>query len=357
MRMKAAVFRKVLGIEDIEIDQPQARGAVLRMVATGVCHSDLYVVDGLRRFPLDRPSVMWHEGAGIIEAMGEKVRAVVGACLTVSVVDLFSALALALALLLVAAGDAAWAWGREGNRIVADIAERYLAPEAARQVQELLALENKASLVEVADWAEEIRRERRETARWHFVNIPIHPPAGTPAGYDAARDCPHDECLVAATERFIAVLADAGAPAPARLEALKFVVHFVGNLHQPLDCANNDDRGGNDVRIYFANQHMTLHDLWDWGLLASAVGGREHAYADRLAAAIDAKDVAQWQQSGAAQWANESFRLARALIYGEMKPEARTLEIFQGSEYMPVIDAQLEKAGVRLAGLLNRALR
>ncbi|HEV2549926.1 MAG TPA: S1/P1 nuclease [Stellaceae bacterium] len=265
--------------------------------------------------------------------------------------------ALALVLLVVVAGGEARAWGREGHRIVADIAERYLAPETARQVQGLLALENKAGLIDVADWAEEIRRERRETARWHYVNIPIHPPPGTTAGYDAARDCAEGQCLVAATERFIAVLADASAPAPARLEALKFVVHFVGNLHQPLDCADNDDRGGNDVHIYFANQHMTLHGLWDWGLLAPAVNGRERAYADRLAAAIDAKDVPLWQRSAAADWANESFRLARALIYGEMKPEGRTLAIFQGSEYLPVIDAQLEKAGVRLAGVLNRALR
>jgi hypothetical protein len=277
-------------------------------------------------------------------------------CLAVSVVDLFCALAMTL-VLLVAAGGEARAWGREGHRIVADIAERYLAPEATRQAQALLALESKTSLVEVADWAEEIRRERRETARWHYVNIPVRPPAGTPAGYDAARDCAEGQCLVAATERFIAVLADASAPPPARLEALKFIVHFVGNLHQPLDCANNDDRGGNDVHIYFSNQHMSLHGLWDWGLLAPAVNGGEHAYADRLAAAIDAKDVARWQQSGAADWANESFRLARALIYGEMKPEARTLAIFQGSEYLPVINEQLEKAGVRLAGVLNGALR
>src|SRR5262249_52279344 len=162
-------------------------------------------------------------------------------------------------------------------------------------------------------------RARGEAGRRLSATTPARPPAGPPAGYDAARDCAEGQCGVSATERFIAVLADAAAPAPARLEALKFVVHFVGNLHQPLDCANNDDRGGNDVRVYFANQHMTLHGLWDWGLLAPAVNGREHAYADGLAAAIEAKDVAAWQRSAAADWANESFRIARALIYGEMK--------------------------------------
>src|SRR5262245_14511939 len=104
------------------------------------------------------------------EAMRKRILARIRApffpshCLTVSVVDLFSRRLVALVLLIVTAtaGTEARAWGREGHRIVADIAERYLAPEAARQVQALLALENKTSLVEVADWAEEIRRERRE---------------------------------------------------------------------------------------------------------------------------------------------------------------------------------------------------
>ncbi|HEV2549927.1 MAG TPA: Zn-dependent alcohol dehydrogenase [Stellaceae bacterium] len=79
MRMKAAIFRKVhepLAIEEVEIDRPRAREVLVRTVATGVCHSDLHVVDGLGRFPLDRPYVMGHEGAGVVEAVGEEVRAV-----------------------------------------------------------------------------------------------------------------------------------------------------------------------------------------------------------------------------------------------------------------------------------------
>ena len=79
MRMKAAVFRKVhepLGIEEVEVDRPRPREVLVRTVATGVCHSDLHVVDGLGRFPLDRPYVMGHEGAGVVEAVGDEVRAV-----------------------------------------------------------------------------------------------------------------------------------------------------------------------------------------------------------------------------------------------------------------------------------------
>ena len=129
----------------------------------------------------------------------------------------------------------ALAWGYEGHRIVAEIAEQYLEPETPRQVRELLALENTTTLAEVSTWADDMRDVRRETARWPYVNIPIHPPAGTPARYDADRGCPRGDCVVAAIDRFAAVLRDRDAEPRDRLEALKFVVHLVADLqaHRP----------------------------------------------------------------------------------------------------------------------------
>jgi|SRR6516162_3845041 len=93
---------------------------------------------------------------------------------------------------------------------------------------------------------------------WHYVNIPIHPPAGVLAAYDGARDCRGGDCVVAAVERFAAVLSDSSAPARQRLEALKFVVHFVADLHQPLHASNNDDRGGNGVAVVLAGRRASL---------------------------------------------------------------------------------------------------
>jgi hypothetical protein len=122
-------------------------------------------------------------------------------------------LAARLGLLIVLGLPApALAWGSEGHRIVAEIAEQYLEPATARQVRELLAIENTTTLAQVSTWADEIRPQRRETARWHFVDIPIHPPAGTPSAYDAERDCSRGDCVVAAIERFEAVLRDRSAP-------------------------------------------------------------------------------------------------------------------------------------------------
>jgi nuclease S1 len=90
----------------------------------------------------------------------------------------------------------ACAWGRAGHRIIAEIAEQYLEPEPARHMREILALQNATTLADVANWADDIRRQRPETALWHFVNIPVHPPAGETDEYSPVRDCPLDNCIV-----------------------------------------------------------------------------------------------------------------------------------------------------------------
>jgi hypothetical protein len=262
----------------------------------------------------------------------------------------------AFALTLAVCGNA-FAWGYEGHRIIAEIAEQYLQPETVRQVRDLLALDNTTTLAAVSNWADEIRGQRRETARWHYVNIPIHPPAGVPAVCDGERDCPRGDCVVAAIERFTAVLSDRSTPSRERLEALKFVVHFVADLHQPLHASNNDDRGGNGVAVVLAGRSMSLHAMWDWGILEPAVQGDERGYAMRLNHEITAEEAADWQRGTLIDWANESYRIARDRIYSEMRPSTVSLEFADGSAFLPIVNQQLEKAGVRLAAVLNQALR
>jgi hypothetical protein len=264
-------------------------------------------------------------------------------------------LALALLLVLGLTGPAL-AWGSEGHRIVAEIAEQYLEPATARQVRELLAIENATTLAQVSTWADEIRPQRRETAPWHFVDIPIHTPPGTPAAYDAARDCPRGDCVVVAIDRFSAVLQDRSAPPRERLEALKFVVHFVADVHQPLHSADDGNKGGNAIHVTFLGHRTNLHAVWDTGILAPAVAGDERAYALELARSITPAGLARWQGGAPADWANESYEIARRLIYGEWPHEPGPLPASYERMALPVVDAQLEKAGVRLAAALNRAL-
>jgi S1/P1 Nuclease len=259
-------------------------------------------------------------------------------------------------VLLVASNVNALAWGYEGHRIVAEIAEQFLEPETAHHVRDLLAIENRTTLAEVSTWADEIRPQYPETRRWHFVSIPIHPPAGDPSGYDAARDCPQHNCVVARLEEFERVLADPQASGRQRLEALKYVVHFIGDVHQPLHASNNNDRGGNDVAVTFMGQQTNLHAVWDSGIIGPAVKGDERAYALRLAGDITPAERQQWSAGSAVSWANESYGIAVRMIYGQL-PHTGTLPDGYETEALPIVNQQLRRAGVRLAMVLNTCLK
>jgi S1/P1 Nuclease len=177
----------------------------------------------------------------------------------------------------------ALAWGSEGHHIAAEIAEQFLEPSTAHRVRELLAIDNETTLAQASTWADEIRPQRPETARWHYVNIPINPPDGTPATYDPRRDCPTADRVVAKIGAFEAVLRDRSAAPRQRLETLKWLVHLVADVNQPLHASDNGDRGGNDVHVDFMGRRTNLHAVWDTGILAAAHISDERAYALELA--------------------------------------------------------------------------
>jgi hypothetical protein len=131
------------------------------------------------------------------------------------------------------------AWGTEGHRIVADLAQVRLTPQTRETLRELMGTDD---IARWATWADDIKQEQRDTAPWHYVDIP-----GNSKGYKAKRDCPDRDCVVGKIEQFSAILRDPRQPVPARREALKFLVHFVGDVHQPFH-AIGDARGANEVR-------------------------------------------------------------------------------------------------------------
>ena len=255
-------------------------------------------------------------------------------------------------LVLVFAGAShAWAWGSEGHRIVAEIADQYLEPAAALQVRDLLAIENETTLAAVSNWADQIRGQRRNTASWHFVDIPI-----SASSYDAARDCPRGNCVVAKIDQFAAELRDRNVPPAQRLEALKFLVHFVGDVHQPLHASDNGDRGGNEIRVEFNGRRTNLHAVWDTGLLAPVVQGDERSYALHLAKTITPGDIAKWRGGSAADWASDSHAVAHDVIYDVLPHQPGLLPMRYEQSALPVVNEQLKEAGIRLAATLNAAL-
>lgn len=254
-----------------------------------------------------------------------------------------------------------FAWGYEGHIIVGDVAEHYLSPIARDQVKALLAADGSASLGEVATWADEIKPDRPNTRPWHYVDIPVCGPA------DPSTYCPDGQCATEQINRFAHVLGDHNASQGDRIEALKFLTHLVGDIHQPLHAANNHDHGGNDIQVSFLKQggsSLNLHAIWDTDMIEqfSTDPGHEAAI---LIKTISDQDVKTWSTGTIDDWAAESHQLAVKIAYGKLpggfvcdKSEPDNVDI--GRKYYrqakPVIEKQLKRAGVRLAALLNQTL-
>jgi hypothetical protein len=163
------------------------------------------------------------------------------------------------ALLTLASPQQAFAWGQEGHSIVAEIAERRLDIDTVNKVRVLLG--GNVSMASVSSWADDFRSSHPETAGWHFVDIPLDKTA-----YDPTRDCNPDkgDCIIHAIARFKSVLGDCSKSLAERSEALRFLIHFVGDIHQPLHdetrygADGKDDRGGNDVQVTFYNRQTFM---------------------------------------------------------------------------------------------------
>lgn len=255
-------------------------------------------------------------------------------------------------LVCLLAGRSACAWGPAGHKIVARIAESRLTSQAAAAVRQILGPGR--HLTDIANLADEIRDREPQTEPWHFVNIPLDA-----TSYDPARDCPKGQCIIAAIERFRHELETPGLAPQARFQALHNLVHFVGDLHQPLHCGDNHDRGGNDVAVEFLDQPSNLHRVWDSGIVNWMLHSQPDQWeflARRLGRISGARQAA-WSRGSAAEWAMESHDIAREVVYRFQPPPSGPVVL--GRAYVqrsaPVVRGQLAKAGIRLAYVLNRA--
>lgn len=255
---------------------------------------------------------------------------------------------LLLSLCLLAFCTPSFAWGDLGHRLVAELAERQLSETARAQIADLLRDEADPRLAAIATWADEIREqpERRGTAPLHYVNI-----GDATCHYMPERDCADGKCVVGGIGRYTRELADTSLPRAQRVEALKFLVHFLGDVHQPLHTNHHDDRGGNDFQVNLAGKGSNLHSVWDHKILASARLGFD-AYADRLDA--QRMEIATPAAGDAAAWAVESCSLIDADAIYPTKPG--TLDPAYLARMRPRAETQLIIASQRLAGVLERTL-
>ena len=258
--------------------------------------------------------------------------------------------ALVIALLLVP--HPAHAWGRLGHRLVAALAWDDLTPQARAQIALLLEGEADPTLPGIASWADELREHDpdlgKRSSRWHYVNI-----AEDDCRYDAAKHCKDGDCVVEAIRAQTAILADASRSKAERLQALKFVVHFVGDAHQPLHAGFGRDKGGNDFQVQFDGRGTNLHSLWDSGMLKAA-NLEEAAWLQRLRAIPLAVDLPPQPLSPpSAQWAEASCRI---VLRPGFYPAKATIGDAYVQTWRPLAEEQLRRGGAELAVTLNAAL-
>ena len=248
-------------------------------------------------------------------------------------------------------------WGREGHSVIAALAEKHLTESARLGIRALLG---DLGLASIASWADEVRPQRDETYNWHFVDIPK-----SVGSFDEQRDCfrpgdthagaqaDHHNCVVDRIEMFKQVLVDPGALPADRVEALKFIVHFVGDVHQPFH-AIGDAKGGNGITVtQFGSSRCgtrpcNLHAAWDDGLIAHT-GRSQQDYVAHLEQLISDQHLAA---GGTAEdWANESHEFGQE----GWLDDGGTIDESYYAAQIQVVDHQMALAGLRLAALLNDA--
>lgn len=267
-------------------------------------------------------------------------------------------LSVALVHVALAAGGAL-AWGPDGHAIVAEVAQRRLGADARGEVERILG--PGYSLAAESTWADDVRSDRPQTFKWHFVDIPL-----AESSYRRARDCavtPKGDCIVAELGRLRQAL-HCGSDAERR-EALRWAVHLVADLHQPLHTVA-EEQGGNTLvtdvsigglrcpRCRPAHSAQNLHWLWDTSLIAATAwswGG----YVRRLEAGWLGSHEARDAASGnIVDWTNETHAVAREVW--TWTPENRVIGDDYYRKALPVLDRQLGRAGLRLAAFLDDAL-
>jgi len=273
-------------------------------------------------------------------------------------------------------------WSRAGHRIVAKIAAKNLSPVARKKLALILETNDtgiEAAMADASSWPDEINRQATKTATWHFVNIPVVGP------FSIGNMCANHDCIIDRIEEMSDRLRNnrtgfelAEPPIPPRLmtsQELAFLIHFVGDIHQPLHSANNGDLGGNCENLAVPLEHgddskptTVLHAAWDVDEVLAVMKalGNEDATAAALFQRF--KKGAQVPQLTPLEWAREGNDLARKDIYqklhipshtappGQCAPGIAQVNVTQ--QYLdgnvPDVEQQLMLAGIRLSNVLNQ---
>jgi hypothetical protein len=239
-------------------------------------------------------------------------------------------------------------WGVTGHRTIGRIAENHLSAKAKAGIQALLGNQ---SLADVSTWADEVRLdpEYRQTASWHFLNLPL---CLTFPEFKQRVENMKTENVYSALLQQEHILTNPSSSRNQQIVALKFIVHFVGDLHQPMHVSRAEDKGGSTIQLNYDGHGINLHSLWDTKLLHQAGSSYE-----RLAEKYDhptPEQIKKWQSDPLITWVWESYQLSTRLYAEVAAMHGHKINNRYYETHISIIQDRIEKAGIRLAGILNQ---
>ncbi len=240
------------------------------------------------------------------------------------------------------------AWGPAGHRIVGHIAEMNLEPRVFKTIQQEFNIKH---LANIATWADAVRKSGVQPDILHYTNI-----AAGHRTYNQRRDCPRRRCVTEKIVEYEQTLQSSAASPKMRKEAFRFLVHLVADVHQPMHLGNEKDRGGNKITVLFGNKPTNLHRVWDHDLLFLK-GKTQAQFARYLNAAITAENQKRWRGGTPEEWSNEARALVLDYGYPLQFARGRELSLDYIRQGRTIVEEQLQRAGIRLAGMLNRLFK
>ena len=246
---------------------------------------------------------------------------------------------LCVSLLFFIAGHA-FGWGQTGHRVVGEIAEQHLTRKARKNLRQLLGNE---SLAMASTWMDFIKSDSAydHTHTWHYVTIPDG------QTYEASEKEPQGDAIQT-VDRLMAELKSGALDRAQQVVAVRYLVHLIGDIHQPLHVGRGDDKGGNAVAVTWFRQSSNLHRVWD----SDIIDGQQMSYTEwvRVIDHPTKAEIRQWQATGIRDWAYESMSY-RPVLY-DLPPENRLFYRYS-YDHLATVELRLLQAGVRLAGVLN----
>ena len=250
-------------------------------------------------------------------------------------------LRLAIILPLLILTSQAFAWGQTGHRVTGELAQAYLSTESKDAVGKIIGTED---LAEASTYADEMRSNptkfwQKTASPWHYVNVKIG---------DEYKKAPSEGDAVSALAAFSETVTNPTATLKEKQLALRFIVHIIGDLHQPFHSGTSRDRGGNNVQVKFFREASNIHRVWD----SQLIDRQKLSYTEwtkRLQRKISKQQFMSWQQTDPKIWIAEAVTIRKGLY-----PDNDDLSWDYQYKSMPIIEERLQAAGVRIAAYLNK---